>query len=197
MGNEDAGFRRLEFYHTPRWPRTTLYFTRMSIQNSVKQAVERIDKARHYTLALLRDVDDADWFRQPVEGTTHVAWQVGHLAMAEYALALMRVRDSQPGDRAMISREFRRHFGKGSIPDSDLANNPSPEEIRCVLQRVHQQVLEEIPELDPGDLVAPLAQPHEMFDTKHGALQFCADHEYLHAGQIGLLRRLLGKEPLR
>jgi uncharacterized damage-inducible protein DinB len=30
-----------------------------------------------------------------------------------------------------------------------------------------------------------------------GALNFSADHEYLHAGQIGLLRRLLGKEPLR
>ena len=117
--------------------------------------------------------------------------------MAEYALCLMRVRDSQPGDRDIISRDFRRHFSKGTNPDPDPANNPTPVEIRQVLRRVHQQVLQEIPLSDEQQLAAPLAQPHQMFDTKMGALVFCADHEYLHAGQIGLLRRLLGKDPLR
>ena len=169
----------------------------MSVENNVQQAVDRIDRARHYTLDLIRDVDDGDWFRQPAPGQSHVAWQVGHLAMAEYALALMRVRDAQPGDREILSREFRRHFGKGSTPDPDPANNPSPVEIRQVLDRVHEQVRVEIPGLNDEDLSAALVEPHPMFDTKLGALHFCADHEYLHAGQIGLLRRLLGKAPLR
>ncbi|MCH2127727.1 MAG: DinB family protein [Pirellulaceae bacterium] len=164
---------------------------------AVQAAVERIDKARRYTLDLINDVEDDDWFRQPVAGTSHIAWQVGHLAMAEYALCLMRVRDSQPGDRDIISRDFRRHFSKGTNPDPDPANNPTPVEIRQVLRRVHEQVLQEIPLSDEQQLAAPLAQPHQMFDTKMGALVFCADHEYLHAGQIGLLRRLLGKDPLR
>ena len=163
----------------------------------VQTAVDRIDKARHYTLDLLADVDEGDWFRQPVDGTSHIAWQVGHLAMAEYALALMRVRDSQPGDRDVISRDFRRHFSKGTTPDALPDNNPSPGEIREVLEQVHQQVLAEVPQLDEDQLAAPLAQPHQMFNTRLGALEFCADHEYLHAGQIGLLRRLLGKRPLR
>ena len=34
-------------------------------------------------------------------------------------------------------------------------------------------------------------------ETKLGALFFCSVHEMMHAGQIGLLRRLLGKSPLR
>ena len=171
--------------------------TPQSHSKVIQSAVDRIDKARRYTLDLVGDIDDDDWFRQPADGTTHVAWQVGHLAMAEYALALMRVRDAQPGDHDIISRDFRRHFSKGTTPDPLPANNPSPEETRHVLQRVHEQVLEEVPQLNEEQLVEPLAQPHPMFDTKLGALEFCADHEYLHAGQIGLLRRLLGKQPLR
>ena len=170
----------------------------MSDTTRLQDAVDRIDKARRYTLELLDDIEDGDWFRQPAEGVTHIAWQVGHLAMAEYALALMRVRDSQPGDRDIISRDFRRHFGKGTAPDPDPASNPSPAETLEVFHAVHRQVLEEVPQLDESTLTAPLPEPHHpMFVTRLGALHFCADHEYLHAGQIGLLRRLLGKEPLR
>ena len=33
--------------------------------------------------------------------------------------------------------------------------------------------------------------------TKFGALQHCSMQEMLHAGQIGLLRRLLGMTPVR
>ena len=47
-------------------------------------ARRQIEFARRYTLILLQDLDDADWFRQPSEGVTHIAWQVAHLAMAEY-----------------------------------------------------------------------------------------------------------------
>ena len=42
--------------------------------------------------------DPAEWFRQPTEGVTHIAWQVGHLALAEYWLTLERIRGRRPDD---------------------------------------------------------------------------------------------------
>jgi len=39
--------------------------------------------------------------------------------------------------------------------------------------------------------------PYAVHANKLGGLIFCSHHEMLHAGQIGLLRRLLGKQPLR
>jgi uncharacterized damage-inducible protein DinB len=33
--------------------------------------------------------------------------------------------------------------------------------------------------------------------TKLGCLLFCSHHEMIHAGQLGLLRRLLGLGPVR
>jgi len=39
--------------------------------------------------------------------------------------------------------------------------------------------------------------PHPMFKTKLEAVQWCGQHEFIHIGQIGLLRRLLREKPLR
>ena len=160
-------------------------------------AIERIARLRQYTLTLIENLPDDEWLKMPAGCPTHIAWQVGHIAMAQYGLCLMRVRDSQPGDRDLMSRDFRKQYSKGTTPDADPANNPSPEEIRRVFNAVHEQVLREAPSFDEAELEKPLAAPHQMFTTKLAALHFSADHEMLHAGQIGLIRRLLGKEPVR
>lgn len=165
--------------------------------NQLEFAIERIERMRQYTLSLLENLSDDDWLIMPAGCPTHIAWQVGHIAMAHYGLCLMRVRDSQPGDRDLMSREFRKQFSKGTTPDADPAHNPPPAEIRRVFDAVHAQVLLEAPTFDPAELEKPLAAPHQMFATKIAALHFSADHEMLHAGQIGLIRRLLGKEPVR
>jgi hypothetical protein len=59
-------------------------------------AIEQIAFARNYTIRLLDQTEAADWFRQPPGGITHIAWQVGHLAIAQYRLALERIRGPQP-----------------------------------------------------------------------------------------------------
>jgi uncharacterized damage-inducible protein DinB len=42
----------------------------------------------------------------------------------------------------------------------------------------------------------PVLTPHSLVKTKFEALLWCAQHEGVHAGQIGLLRRLLGYPPV-
>jgi uncharacterized damage-inducible protein DinB len=159
-------------------------------------AVEQITIARKYTAELLDAIDPADWFRQPTEGVTHVAWQVGHLAFAEYRLLLDRVRGPRPEDEQLIPEAFLAHFGRDSVPNPDPARNPAPGEIRAVFERVHDQALRELQNLPEAELDATALKPHRLFTTKAGALFWCARHEMLHAGQIGLLRRLLGRAPL-
>src|SRR5262249_27880643 len=151
---------------------------------------------RKYTLRLLENTDQEDWYEQPSEGVTHIAWQAGHIAMAEYRLALERIRGEHPDDKGLISDDFISHFRRESVPDPDPMKNPSPTHIMAVLDRVHQQALTELKSLPEEELDAPTLSPHPLFDTKLGALLWCAQHEMLHAGQIGLLRRLLGHSPL-
>lgn len=157
-----------------------------------------MDSARKYTLTLLEAVPEADWFRQPPLGVTHVAWQVGHLAYAEYRLILERVRGQRPADTSLLPPDYTRLFGRGSIPQADPRQNPSPQQLREVLDRVHQQAMHELKSFTPEQLQEPISEPpHPMFSDKGGAINWCAMHEMVHAGQIGLLRRLFGLASLR
>lgn len=169
----------------------------MPTAESLDLARKQVDFARGQTRLLLADIDDADWFRQPAGAGTHVGWQVGHLAMAEYGLCLFRIRGRRLEDTELMSGRFRKQFSRGTKPDPDPANNPTPAEIRTVFDRVHDQALSEMADYDIAMLDEPVEEPHAVYATKLGALLFCPVHEMIHVGQIGLLRRMLGKDPIR
>jgi len=157
--------------------------------------LESIGRARDYTNFLLNGTSPSDWFRMPQEGVSHIAWQVGHLAFAQYRLALERIRGKRPEDERLVSAAFLQKFGRASTPVGNPEDYPSTEEIRHVFNAIHRQTLEEISALDDAVLDEP-TDSHSRFSTKGGSLIWCAEHEMMHAGQIGLLRRLLGQRPL-
>jgi DinB superfamily len=164
---------------------------------SLSLALKQIEFARAYTLGILAEIDEAEWFTMPRGAPTHVAWQVGHLAMAEYGLCLFRQRGRQEVDLELMSSGFRKLFSRGSVPESDASKYPTPGEIRETLGRVHAQVLKEAPSFTAEQLKEPAEPPYAVEASRLGCLLFCSHHEMLHAGQLGLLRRLLGKQPVR
>jgi hypothetical protein len=148
-------------------------------------------------LGIVAEIDEADWFVMPAGCPTHVAWQVGHLAMAEYGLGLFRQRGRQPIDLELMSSSFRKQFSRGTVPEADASKYPSAGEIRATLGRVHSQFRQEAVSFTAEQLNEPVEPPFAVEATKLGCLLFCSHHEMLHAGQLGLLRRLLGKMPIR
>jgi uncharacterized damage-inducible protein DinB len=160
-------------------------------------AIKQIQFARNYTLSLLSEIDEADWFAMPAGSPTHVAWQLGHVAMAEYGLCLFRQRGRQPGDLDLMSSSFRKLFSRGSVPLADADKYPAAAEIRATFERVHAQVLSEAPAYTAQQLKEPVDMPYAVEATKLGSLLFCSHHEMLHAGQLGVLRRLMGLPPIR
>lgn len=171
-------------------------------------ARRQIEFARSYTHTLIDDLEDDLWFVSPsaaggaTEGepgpwVTHIAWQVGHLAMAEYMLTLFRIRGREPSDKQIIDKTFMRRFLKGSTPDPDPAQYPSAGEIRQVFESVHELVMRELADFPADELDSPVVEPYAVLPNRLGSLLFCASHEMLHAGQIGLIRRFLGMPPLR
>jgi hypothetical protein len=164
---------------------------------SLELALRQIEFARAYTLATLQDIDQREWFVMPTGCPTHVAWQVGHLAMAEYGLCLFRQRGRREVDLELMTSGFRKRFSRGTVPQPDVAKYPPVAEIRATLDRVHQQVIEESLSFTGDQLHEPVEPPYAVEATRLGCLLFCSHHEMLHAGQLGLLRRLLGMQPIR
>jgi hypothetical protein len=164
---------------------------------SLQLALQQIEFARSYMLSVLTEINEAEWFTTPAGCPTHAAWQVGHLAMAEYGLCLYRQRGRQPVDLELMSSGFRKLFSRGTTVLADATKYPSAAEIRGTLDRVHAQVRQEAPAFTAEQLKEPVDMQYAAEATKLGSLLFCSHHEMLHAGQLGLLRRLLGKEPIR
>jgi hypothetical protein len=159
-------------------------------------ALSQIEAARSYTLELVASVPTEHWFTMPGGCPTHVAWQVGHLAMAEYGLCLFRQRGRLPDDLHLMPSSFRKLFSRQSQPSAAASDYPPPDEILATLHRVHAQVRLAVPQFAESDLRQPAEPPYAVEPTRLGSLLFCAHHEMLHGGQIGLLRRMLGYPPL-
>lgn len=163
----------------------------------VEKAVEQMEKVRGRVKDYVKDLTPEEWFWHPQEFTTHVAWQVGHLAVSQYNLCLRRVRGRTKEDETLIPDSFIEHFKLGSRPVAGAENNPPLEEIKRVFDAVHAQSLDELGKRTDEELDVPVEQPHPVFTTKLGAVEYAPSHELVHNGQIGLLRRLMGKPALR
>ena len=182
--------------------------------SQLEQTISQIELIRGYTLTLLEDLEPDEWFWAPEGGATHIAWQVGHIAIAQYSLALKRMRGARETDAELVPPQFGKLFGKGSKPKGfmetcgrsgeavgrpphNAGDYPEPAQIRAVLDRVHRQAITELKEQTFEALDVPTEPPHPMFTTKLLAAAFSPVHEMLYAGQIALLRRLLGRKPRR
>ena len=163
----------------------------------LEAAIDRMRRSRIFTRQFLPDLTADEWFWSPPQFTTHVAWQVGHLAVAQYNLCLKRLRGRTAEDEALISDAFFEAFKFGSQPAVGANHNLPLEEIQRVFDGVHHQALTELPMVDNAELDAPVDPPHPVFKTKLGAIEWCSQHELVHAGQIAMLRRMMGKAPLR
>lgn len=184
---------RVESFDTS--PATDL--TEHDLLSGRDQVVAQMKWARQYSLQLIESIPHELWYVQPAGISTHVAWQVGHLAVSQYGLMLFRQRGRAPGDLDLMPGWLRKQFGRGTTPRPQSENSPSPSELLGRLAKIHEQAVAEVAIESAALLCEPTDMPYAAYPIKLGALVFCPIHESLHAGQIGLLRRMHGLESLR
>ncbi len=161
------------------------------------QVVDQMNWARQYSLQLIESIPYELWYVQPAGAATNVAWQVGHLAVSQYGLMLFRQRGRQPEDRKIMPSWLRKQFGRSTNPLALSKTVAEPDKLLDLLSSVHQQSIDEVRQLQPEQLLEPVELPYAAYPIKLGALLFCPIHEAIHTGQIGVLRRMHGLDPLR
>jgi hypothetical protein len=163
--------------------------------SQLASALTQIADARQYTFGLLADLPANAWFFMPTPAVTHIAWQVGHISIAQYRLGVAFLREPKPEDTAWVPANYRQLFGRDSTPQADPSIYPSPTEIMANLDEINRHVMAEVSNFTEADLARPVLQPHRIVKTAIEALFWCSRHESIHAGQIALLRRLHGLRP--
>ncbi len=165
------------------------------LQNMRDSALAQMKFARNYVHGLLDSVPDSLWGVFPNGMRSHFAWQVCHLAVAQYGLMLFRQRGRIDGDIDLMPGWLRKKFGKGTVPSIDEV--PERQEAMELLRRIHEESLRFDAQLSAEVLSEPTEMPYAGYPIKLGAILFCPLHESIHAGQIGILRRLHGLDPVR
>ena len=160
------------------------------------QTLAQMRFARDYTLQLIAAIPEELWTAQPSGTPSHLAWQVGHLAVSQYGLMLFRQRGRGEGDLELMPGWLRKKYGRGTQPP-DPSQCDSREELLEMLGRIDQAAHREATQWDWRQFLEPTEMPYAAWPIKLGAFLFCPLHESNHAGQIGLLRRLLGLDPVR
>lgn len=160
-------------------------------------ALGQMEFARNYTLGLISEIPEDLWQKAPEGLPSHFAWQIGHLAVAQYGLMLFRQRGRAEGDVDLMPGWFRKRYSRGTNALGDTTPHPDRQTMLEMLSRIHSASMEFMRQTSADLLMEPTEMPFAAYPIKLGAFLFCPLHESIHSGQIGLLRRAHGLAPIR
>jgi uncharacterized damage-inducible protein DinB len=181
-----------------RWqqrPRDRARLERTTAMTDRQTLIEVMEFTRGITLETFNDIDPEKRFFQPAPGVNHALWLLGHIAVSQNHL----VADFCLGE-SMLPGEYGKLFGMKSELLEDPSGYPAAEELLEAMAKVHAASVAYARDAS-DDQLAQLPVGHEnlpehaqgMFTSRGKCLWFSVTHESIHAGQLGTIRRMLGK----
>ncbi len=132
-----------------------------------------------------------DWLHRGEGRSNHALWLLGHMTHYRRWMA----RELFDVD---VSTDLGERFAMGSTRDDDVESTP-PEELRAAYVAAGDVVRAQLRELTEEAGAVALADDPGMPDgskTVGDVARFLFFHESMHIGQVGLLRRCMGKDGL-
>ncbi|MDX1945090.1 MAG: DinB family protein [Pirellulaceae bacterium] len=159
-----------------------------------KQAIQAsMDMSLMVFNTYLSDLSDADLMVRPGPGCNHTAWQLGHLIAAEVAL----LNDVCPGAGAQLPAGFAEKHAKDKAGSDDAGQFHTKQEYLDLFAKVRAATLAALAALPEARLDEPGPERfRQMFPTVGQMLVLIGTHPMMHAGQIAVVRRKLGKPVL-
>jgi hypothetical protein len=152
--------------------------------------LEALSTSRFVMSSYLKDLTDDDLLVRPVEGAHNAAWQLGHLICSESQM----IGGIRPQAQKLVSDDFtRRHDKSRAFEPSELWVVPKGEYLR-LMELVRFATLNLLRELSDEDLAAAGPEFTRKYAPTVGSVfSSISGHELMHAGQIAVIRRKLGK----
>lgn len=136
------------------------------------------------------DLGPQDYLHRPAPKANCAAWLVGHLALSDRA-TLKRIGAPLPELPAGFDHKFSREEG---CPQAEEFGDVS--QLMGVFDEHRNRLIAAVKSLPSEQLDKPLEKPHPMFRTIGELVTFMALHSTMHAGQVSIIRRSLGRPPL-
>jgi len=142
----------------------------------------------------LSDLSDADLLVRPVPAANHLAWQLGHLVLAEQQL----LGDYLPGAGfPELPAGFAKQHSKETAAIDPPAGFGTREQYLSLFNKARDATLAAVAKMSDADFDKPTTGNMAKFAPNVGALLLLvSNHVLMHAGQVTVVRRKLGKPVL-
>ena len=149
---------------------------------------------QHLVTWFLGDLDDADLLVAPVAGANHIAWQVGHLLVAERYMISTELPDAAYPELPAGFNEQHKNDSPGREGTTGFASKATYLDL---LKGTREATIAALDKLTDADLDRPTKGKMAPFAPTLGAIFLLAsNHSLMHAGQFSVVRRKLGKPVL-
>lgn len=160
-----------------------------------KQLLAQFDLLNHWFNNSLADINDDESNKRVEQNMNHIKYLAGHLVNAQYGIAELAGAD--------VNRKWDDLFaGLSKTKALDNFDYPSIEEIKNEWNQIFPKIkdaLQKMPEETLNkEIPGSFLKDSGIFDGTAGDLwAFMNEHQMYHIGQIGILRRGLGKAPMK
>jgi len=138
------------------------------------------------------DLKPEEWLHRPCAGGNAAAWIVGHLILTERS-ALGRVGVT---DLPALPEGFEKRFAR----DEAAAKAPDFGDVTVLLplfNRHREMLIEAVRRAGPDVMERPLEKPSPLYGSRvWETINFMGAHVTMHAGQVTIIRRSMGKPPI-
>ncbi len=149
---------------------------------------------RDSMLLLKRFTDDlkpGEYLHRPTEKSNCAAWLIGHLALTDRGV-LERLGAK---DLPALPEGFQTRFSQeAGCPDATEFGDVA--RLMSVFEQHRNALIAAVQRAPLEQLDKPMEKPHPMFGTLGELVNFMALHTSMHAGQVTIIRRSLGRPPL-
>jgi len=162
----------------------------MNANEAVRRAFTGTDKIVN---SYLDDMTDAELLVRPVPGANHIAWQLGHLIMAENYL----INSVCPGSMPALPEGFGSRYAKETAAIDDPKAFNTKDELLKIYREQRAASLAALAKVSEADFERDSPESMRGYAPKViDVFLMQPSHVVMHAGQWAVIRRKLGRPPL-
>ncbi len=159
--------------------------------NKVVETV--LASTQHLVNWFVSDLSDADLLVRPIDGSNHIAWQIGHLIASEGRLVSQVPGMSAP----QLPAGFEEQHAQSMATNPSTQGFLGKQQYVDLFNKMREATKAAVAKLSDADLDKPTEGQMANFAPKLGDLLILvANHTMMHAGQFSVVRRKLGKPVL-
>jgi hypothetical protein len=156
-----------------------------------RQAIQlNLDMSAYVASAYLADLTDADLLHRPCPGANHIAWQLGHLIVAEHDL----IDKVCPGTMPALPAGFRERYTKETAGSESPSQFDTKADLMKAFETQRAGTLKNLSNQKDSDFDRDTGVDYAPTVGSMFSLQ--GSHWMMHGGQWAVIRRQLGRPPL-